>query len=151
MVSKGYTTTYQDNVMYGRCLPLPSAYFAGVLDGEGCIRLGLHVQKGRESFEPVVKVVMTSRGVLEAFAWKYGGRVREQNNSVQNRKQAYIWRIGSRLAVKEFLMDVIPWLIEKRAQATTLIEYLDDIARDGSDSVDSKAVSAKLTRLKKAA
>ncbi len=128
----------------------PIEYFAGIVDGEGSIFVRYHIEKrtGKKYYTPTIVVAMANLPILRALANRFGGNVNICASPLPGHKQKWDWRTESRKNVERIVSAVHPWLIEKRAQATTMLKYLDDIERFGSKSVNHEAVYWELKRLK---
>ncbi len=101
------------------------AYFAGIVDGEGCIRAMRSFYTRRKTGERVlaysasVVVVNTNRPLLKLFKANFGGSIHPRK-LVRNRKPCFSWHIGNRAAAV-FLERLLPYLREKKRQAVVAI------------------------------
>lgn len=106
-----------------RCRDTDLAYFAGILDGEGCIWAGL---KSGKYATPIVRVQVTTTDV-ELCVWLrdlFGGSVTEHSNKkaeANGRKRVDYWCVHSQEAAY-VLRAVLPHLKLKRRQAELAIE-----------------------------
>lgn len=91
------------------------AYFAGFIDGEGCICCGFN------DF-PMLKVSHTYRYILEELQGFFGGSIKPHFDP-SHKRPAWIWRIGSDVA-RDALILLLPFLKEKRRQAEIALEIL---------------------------
>lgn len=129
----------------------PPEWFSGLFDGEGCIRIEENRRKtGTIDYGPRISILMANLPILRAFAARFGGKVHLSKDRGLGLKRTYTWRLSSHKSVAAFISVISPWLIEKRAQAVTMSDYLDKVACDGSKSVDQKAFYWKLKRQKAA-
>jgi hypothetical protein len=94
------------------------AYFAGFVDGEGCIGFG----KTRKSIFPRVLVTNTNIEILQMLQQKYGGDIRKLSKQKSNWKTGFYWRV-SWVRALEFLEDIRPYLILKARQADTIFAW----------------------------
>lgn len=96
-----------------------NAYVAGLLDGEGCIHLG--VRKG--TFRARVTVGMTSPALplLTELRGLWGGSIYQLRPSTQSWASAWTWSIQGEPA-RQLLQAVLPYLRLKRRQAELCLE-----------------------------
>lgn len=99
------------------------AYFAGVVDGEGCI--GLYVRSGGRSSGKgrtiSLTVGMSCLPVLLALRDRFGGSINKRTKQRGQKKQMYAWAVAADLA-KQCLLALLPYLIEKKDQAAVALE-----------------------------
>jgi len=90
-----------------------NAYCAGYIDGDGSIT-NTGIKVGVE-FIPI-----------KALHKKYGGNLTHRVLSKKSDKwnDTYIWSINNQEKVELILLDIIPYLIEKREKALTLLEQI---------------------------
>lgn len=94
------------------------AYFAGLFDGEGTIRISFN---GRQ-YQVLVSLGMTDKRPVYAMEARYGGWVEIRENEGTPWKPVYIWRASSKGA--ESLLDgVEEFLVVKKDQATVAREF----------------------------
>jgi hypothetical protein len=103
------------------------AYTAGLIDGEGCIRI--HKQNRTSSNPGVryyveIRVAMTDETTIRTLQSMWGGFVGERNykyeSSFGNKKQ-WVWRVST--AQARYVLEAIkPYMITKRSQAITALE-----------------------------
>jgi hypothetical protein len=111
--------------------PISLEYAAGFFDGEGCVMFRRHVQKHRKtgslnnSMRLFTNVNHTHLGILLQLRERWGGQVKyKPNKNLQdNRKDQYIWRLSSGRA-KQFVQDVSPFIIVKRAQFDLALAFI---------------------------
>lgn len=89
------------------------AYAAGFVDGEGCISIS---KNGAVD----IRVINTSRPVLEKLESIFGGSITNRTQKVNKRQYAYTF-YGPKAI--EFLLILKPYLIEKLPQVETILEY----------------------------
>lgn len=118
-------------------------YLAGVFDGEGCITAGkykdtTYIQtavSANGSFYPMV------RKFHDVFGFgSVNGTTGREAYAHSGTRDMWRWSATKRQHQVLFLRAVLPWLIEKRAQADVLLAFLD------GEPVD---VVAKLRELKR--
>ena len=92
------------------------AYFAGIVDGEGCIRV---------NNAPRLHITNTDKNLIDWIKVNYGGYVWSENGSyVDNAKPRYIWELSSR-KLYSLLLLIHPYLKIKRRQAELVIKYYE--------------------------
>jgi len=108
------------------------AYIAGIIDGEGSIR----IQKSSEKdwnckYTPMISLVNTNIEVVELVASFLGGtKIHTHNPSkygYPNRKICYQTCKAGSTSVAIILKKLLPYLMIKRRQAELLIEYSDNL------------------------
>lgn len=99
-------------------------YLAGILDGEGCLRVNKYFDKrcSTYSYGPVVQIGMCCRDILELFKHRYGGSIRKEKTRSGN-KPVYRWKLSIKRKLIRLLKELSPMLIEKKAQAECLLEF----------------------------
>lgn len=94
------------------------AYFAGLFDGEGTIRISFN---GRQ-YQLLVSLGMTDERPVRALEDRYGGWVEIRSNEGTAWKPVFIWRASSKGA-KSLLDGVQEFLVVKKAQAEVAREF----------------------------
>jgi hypothetical protein len=91
------------------------AYYAGIIDGEGCIT----VSKGKYDHRTLtVAVVMCDEKPVRDLFKEYGGCLFFIEKSNPKWRNAWRWAVKQQKA-KRFLEDVLPYLRVKQEQAVT--------------------------------
>jgi len=116
------------------------AYFAGILDGEGCFGISRCVKRGHPAYHTRVSVTNTSAQLMRWLLDHFGGAVclrskTQHSNPNANPlrwKPSFEWKCADK-AVAEFLPLVLPYLVIKREQATLVIEYRKTVLRKGGE------------------
>lgn len=98
---------------------LRTAYFAGLIDGEGYI--GLRRRKNRITLQPWIKVNMTCLTTVTALSEHFGGNVRKRKTPPRNKPQ-WVWVLTCSKA-RVAVALIRPYLITKRDQADELLAY----------------------------
>ncbi len=93
------------------------AYFAGLLDGEGCIfryanRPGCYG----------VYLANTDRNMVEWIRQNFGGYVVPQRKRVTRWQRIWVWRLTRKAEIAQLLKLVLPYLITKRERAEAAIQ-----------------------------
>ena len=93
------------------------AYIAGIIDGEGCIRIEKHSKQNRY-YTLEVSVKMTWRWMPEFLHYSFGGVFRKLKLPEGNptHKEQWGWKVRGTMAV-EFLKSIMPYLKLKKAEA----------------------------------
>ena len=94
-------------------------YLAGLIDGEGCLRLSKSRNRnGAPVYHIQVDIANTSRALMDWLNTKLPGTVYGQDR--QPRRTIYHWKLSGNRRAITFLREIAPYLIIKRAQADTL-------------------------------
>jgi hypothetical protein len=126
---------------------LSKEYIAGFFDGEGCIRI--HVIKSsraRPQYQLEASISQKRREVLDLVSAQYGGVVRKE------RQGKYIcYRLTlSGLASEKLLRDILPYMVVKKKEAETALEYRETAVGYGNYEL-KEFFHKKLQELKVAA
>lgn len=100
------------------------AYLAGHFDGEGCASF----RKRETRRTPEITVSITHRETLVLYQKYFNGKISEAGKV---RKQQYRWKIVSYEYVYNFIMAVMPFIIEKKEQLLLLKKYIDTYNKQG--------------------
>ena len=108
------------------------SYLAGIVDGEGTIRIGS--SKASKSnwntrYYASISLGMTNKEIIEMLVKRFGSKVREER--VANRKVMYRWGTSGNITVPNILKQLLPYLIVKKEQAKLVIEYCSKIKTTG--------------------
>ncbi len=100
---------------------MDAAYAAGIMDGEGCLTIG--VNKRTMGFDSRVYLGMTVGAmlVLQQFHKQFGGTLRRSRMATEKWAEAWVWCHAGK-GLLPFLHTVLPHLTLKRVQARMLIE-----------------------------
>src|SRR5229473_6023653 len=90
---------------------MEKAYFAGLFDGEGCVR----INNNTHGYNLTVSLSITYVPILEIMRSAFGGSISIKTKKRPEHKQLYSWQIGGREA-HNFIMSIHPYLHEKRPQ-----------------------------------
>lgn len=103
-------------------------YWAGILDGEGCMKLATY----GGGLRPMIQLNMTCEKTVRAFADHFGMIFRELNSPSRikkrvelGHKQLYHARCECKKAYK-VIKEVYPFLITKKEDARVCLNYYDD-------------------------
>jgi len=95
------------------------AYFAGLFDGEGCVRSN-HSEKKRTSYAVQLSIEMTDPGPIYKLYKEYGGSWMKRKRSNRNYIM-YGWAIGT-LGFDAFAQDILPYVQIKKRQLEIAIQ-----------------------------
>jgi len=107
------------------------AYTAGLMDGEGCIVIGVSKRKRVRGIVPdhwlQVGITGTDRELIDWLHETFGGHISDNSHCPSRRRQrpCWAWRIMSNQA-SDFLKLILPYLKVKTPQATLAIEFQDN-------------------------
>lgn len=101
-------------------MPASLEWLAGVLEGEGTIRINKATR--RNLCHLVVSIVNTDREMVDAFAerWPSSARSVKLRKKHDGRRQAFVWVASSAIAA-EVLNDLAPYLRTARVQRKALL------------------------------
>lgn len=101
------------------------AWQAGIVDGEGCLTIGINRRKGRPNpnWAVSISVSNTDMRILQPFQDMWEGYLVRNRESRNNWKEAYAWNCPIRNAEK-FLKSILPFLRAKQNQAEILLLYI---------------------------
>lgn len=119
------------------CSPTDWAYFAGLLDGEGCIH-----RKSRGTVG--IKISMTDKSVLDWVHHTFAGRLYARRASNERSSPWWSWEIERQVDVRFILQNVLPFLKVKQRQARLVLDYLEcaQVERDPLGPARSSAWQA---------
>ena len=98
------------------------AYLAGIIDGEGCIRIRRRRRGSYWCYYSYIRVAMTNQSVLMLLQYHLGGYVGKQTKLPSHRKEQYYWGIECRAAIIA-LQKLLPYLKIKKAEAELAIKF----------------------------
>ena len=97
------------------------AYIAGIIDGEGCFSLAR--QTNRRTMAAHVFVNMTNLDCIH-FLHTTTTLGNFRTRQFENKKAQYEWSIDNRLEIYLLVEAIHPYLIVKREQADTMLEFV---------------------------
>jgi len=102
------------------------AYFAGLFDGEGTIRIN-KVSTIKDClnprYAPAISIGMSDEKIMNLFAETFGGKLRIE--CVLNRKVMYRWGTSGRKIVPQVIRKLLPYLQVKKEQANLVIDFCE--------------------------
>ena len=114
---------------------LALAYLAGIVDGEGCIRIGLQNKEGQAyNYRPSVSVGMVEDVVINLLKETFGGYIYVEP-SVQGKRPIHRWHLVKAPQVEACLLQIRPYLLIKQQQADLVLSLVQNYpkARKMSD------------------
>lgn len=107
-----------------RLADVDRAYFAGIMDGEGCVTIA-RAKKGKWSYYTLfLSMACTDPSLMIWIIEKFGGRVAPRTKCKTNRKDVWVWRVASREA-EAVLRQIEPFMVVKRDQARLALAFRD--------------------------
>jgi len=100
------------------------AYIAGIVDGEGCIRIVKTKEPKNKSgykYQMVIGVNNTNEWLIHWLYFNFGGSIHLQAK-LDNRKPLWHWYLSSRKA-QAFIELILPYLRLKRPQAEVAVQF----------------------------
>jgi hypothetical protein len=101
-------------------MTLSLEYLAGLVDGEGCIRLNPSGKGKYRRYYPRLQVTNTYLPILEQLKEQFGGCITEKKNNRPDWSTAYDWRVNGDTA-RTILTSLIPYLIIKKEKAVEVL------------------------------
>ena len=97
-------------------------YLAGLVDGEGCIRLHPSNKGKYRKYYPRLQVTNTYKPIIDLLVEEYGGACHSSSNKNKPHwKEKYDWRLSGDKA-RELLTELIPYLIIKKDKAIWVLQ-----------------------------
>ena len=134
------------------------AYLAGFFDGEGCCTIcaGKSSTTDNISIRPRIAITNTVSTSLTPYLNEWGGSIFKTKRFSDTHKDCYTWSLYGIVKIREFLIDILPYLVIKRNQAFLLWELCDLGNWRGGQRrippeiiVKRKKITEKLMRLNK--
>lgn len=106
------------------------SYIAGILDGEGTIRLQHQQARNPHLYSPMIVVTSVNRELVEYLQSRMNGWIRtyQPSSPNNNAQEAHTWSIQGRDNVRPILEAVGPFVIVKRPQVNLLLRFLEECA-----------------------
>lgn len=104
-------------------------YVAGIIDGEGTIRIHKtkpYKKNGNKNYtySAGIGVGMVEKIIPELLKETFGGSIHEE--CVPERRSIWRWQVSGRMSVYKILEELAPYLIVKREQALAVMEFCID-------------------------
>lgn len=109
--------------------PIDIAYFAGVMDSDGCFSISkakAGIQKTKTPrYVFNMTVVNTSEKMMCWLVEKFGGRYKTRRKMSENHKTTFDWNLSNGTAL--WLLKLVePYLVAKRAQSKVALDFLEN-------------------------
>jgi len=105
------------------------AYIAGIIDGEGTIRIHKskpYIKNKHKncSYAAGISIGMVEKRIPILLQEVFGGSVFEE--CVPEKRSIWRWQVSGRLSVYKILEELAPYLILKQEHAYTVMEFCED-------------------------
>ncbi len=103
------------------------AYLAGIIDGEGTIRIGRNQPSNKKwnlKYYASISVGMVLKEIPEMFAQEFGANVRIER--VPEKRPIYRWGTSGNKTVPRILKQLLPYLRVKKVQAIEVIKFCEE-------------------------
>jgi len=104
--------------------PTSLAYAAGIVDGEGCIRINKQGKSGNHAIR--VQITNTKHVLVSQFQEWFGGNITVNEASRYNPRAntSYVWEVSAKRAA-DVLSAIGPYLKLKKEQADVALQLQD--------------------------
>lgn len=105
------------------------AYLAGIIDGEGCIRIAKQTatkELGKAPYSATVNCGMTNPVAVELLHQTFGGSIRDNKATCKNAspcKPLRYWYLSGTNSVAAALRQLYPFLLVKKHQAAIVLDF----------------------------
>lgn len=112
-------------------------YVAGLFDADGWVTINKWPHPGRDyvRYQLFVGIGQVHYPLIASLKKQFGGLL-HRNDSAHRRNPkcriVYMWRLSSKDA-RQFLTDILPWLVVKKSQAALAIQFQEHVTRHASD------------------
>ena len=107
-------------------------YFAGLLDGEGCVRIAKlpsQSNKHKYDYRGSIQIGMTDERALKWVKANIGGNYYKGKNKTAKSKLCYNWAM-QQVTAMPLLKCLAPYLIVKKEQAICYIQFAETLNRN---------------------
>lgn len=122
---------------------IEKAYIAGLVDGEGCIRVNKTRLKRKGlgfQFGANVRLGMCEEDCIRFCQEKTGlGSVRKIATTYYKHPH-YVWDLGTR-QTEQLLREILPYLVGKREQALIVLEYCEQRNTDNHHKLTDEEIA----------
>lgn len=132
-----------------RMLDAQVAYFAGLLDGEGCVRVGRFKNSSKAlRYRAYMVIAMTDPNPIIWLENTVGGK-KYLDRSVRSgcSKLCWSWQVNAKEG-SHILQRALPYLLVKGEQARNYIDFARTLSGPGGRG-EAKPISASLLKLRK--
>jgi len=125
------------------------AYFAGLLDGEGCVRVGrFKNSSGALRYRAYMVIAMTDVAPINWLAENVGGRKYvDRKVRPNNSKLCFVWQCNAQEGCV-LLKRAIQYLLVKQPQAENYIAFAETISGRGGKG-EAKPIPAPILMIRK--
>ena len=106
------------------------SYFAGILDGEGCVTISYHQKRNTHRMR--LLVVNTNKDVIDWLSNNFGGHVYEIKRHSQRNpkwKKRFEWHFVPSREYQWVLKGILPFLIIKKRQVEIALAFMATIGK----------------------
>ena len=136
---------YPHLLLYVYRMSTMDAYFAGIIDGEGCFHMGKRHDKmpsgnRRNGIRPVLMVGMMDKNIIFDLQREYGGyitfhkvvpaRYRRSKTPCPTTIYCYRWQVKN-VALRTTIPRILPYLRVKRSEAEAMLKYINTPRKKG--------------------
>ena len=106
------------------------AYLAGIIDGEGTIRIGRanHI-RWNTRYSAAISVGITNEKIIDLLVKCFGSKKRIER--IPSRKIMYRWGTSGNKVVPQILKKLLPYLQVKKEQAKLVIRFCENSKHTG--------------------
>lgn len=98
------------------------AYAAAILDGDG----SFSIMKSHGKYYPCIQLSNAFQGMSEWLYEKFGGSLRVKKPQKEHYKTLYVWSIRGLDGCKKLIERVMSYIVLKRLQAKSMLEFIDE-------------------------
>lgn len=127
------------------------SYLAGIIDGEGTIRIGKNMPVNPKlkyknpKYSAHIGLGMVDDRIPLLFEKTFGAKVRIERVTRKNTRNVYRWGTSGRIGVRNILEKLYPYLILKKEQARLVMEFCDKCE---APKARSKGVSSEQLQMR---
>jgi len=100
-------------------------YFAGIIDGEGHVRIVRSKQKGGDYYAPLIGITNTDKSLIDKCMNIFkSGRFYHKERRSPKHKPTFVYVIASVKGVKQILTQIIDELTVKKHRAELVLEFI---------------------------
>lgn len=101
-------------------------YFAGIIDGEGHIRIVRSRQRGGDYYAPLIGITNTDKSLMDKCMniFKTGRYYAEKKSKNPNHKLKLVYNIASVKGVKQILTQIVDELTVKKKRAELALNFI---------------------------
>lgn len=122
---------------------LVNAYFAGLLDAEGTITIKKRDEEWGSHYVVEISGTNTHEPIMRAWQSYYGGSIYPRKRG-SDRQWQFDWAIYGKEHQEKFLLKMLPYLIVKRHQANTVLQFLR--MNGGHDNLKRRSLYEQLEK-----